>query len=89
MARTTLTLEDDLQNRLTNVLKVTDRKLNPLVNELLEDWVGAQERVQRRAELRKLFRKALGTPSAADDVTSLERDWADVDQEAADIDVSL
>jgi len=89
MSRTTVTIEDGLQGRLAQALKATDRRLNPLVNELLGDWVEAREQEQRREDLRKQFRKALGSPSHRADVEALEVEWAEVDQEAADVDVGL
>jgi hypothetical protein len=86
MARTTVTIEDALQSRLSGALRRTDRRLNPLVNELLDQWVSAQERAFRRAELRARFRRALTGPASREDADSLENDWREVDQEAAELD---
>lgn len=83
VTRTTISLEDDLHNRVARLLKASDKRLNPLVNDLLREWVTEQERQRYREELRGRFRKALSYKENIADVSDLEKEWAEVDEESA------
>jgi hypothetical protein len=83
VTRTTISLEEELHKRVARLLKYADKRLNPLVNDLLREWAAEQERQRYREELRGRFRKALSYRDNITDVDELEKEWAEVDEESA------
>ncbi len=80
--RTTITLGKDLSRRVDRLLEESNGRLNPLVNELLEDWAKEQEAHLYREQLRRRFHEALALEPEARTEHELEAEWSEVDDES-------
>lgn len=83
VTRTTISLEEDLHQRVARLLREENKRLNPLVNDLLKEWVANQERERYREQLRERFDRAFALQENIDTERALEEEWAEVDEESA------
>ena len=83
--RTTLTVAEELHEKVTSLLKDANQRFNALVNDLLQEWVKAQERQRFREQLRKRFQSAFSIGGNVATEQAFESEWAEVDEESANL----